>query len=165
MNMVARNYKRNRMAFHVVNKSLVFYVLDSSSTHFNGINYVSLYCCSANQPPNLTVLSSSSATTTPTPTARQPKSATSHNQALYAVGAGPSSAAGSGSGSLSGGSENSDLMIRLRESIKQKEEFLKSPVPASMSSASSINGNQAQSSSPAQQQHLQQHQQHFFPSQ
>nr|NP_608396.2 Rho GTPase activating protein at 19D, isoform A [Drosophila melanogaster]AAF50897.2 Rho GTPase activating protein at 19D, isoform A [Drosophila melanogaster] len=118
----------------------------------------------ANQPPNLTVLSASSATNTPTPTARQPKSATSHNQALYAVGAGPSSAAGSGSGSLSGGSENSDLMIRLRESIKQKEEFLKSPVPASMSSASSINGNQAQSSSPAQQQHLQQHQQHFFPS-
>ncbi|XP_044779476.1 rho GTPase-activating protein gacF isoform X5 [Drosophila simulans] len=119
---------------------------------------------SANQPPNLTVLSASSATNTPTPTARQPKSATSHNQALYAVGAGPSSAAGSGSGSLSGGSENSDLMIRLRESIKQKEEFLKSPVPASMTSASSINGNQAQSSSPAQQQHLQQHQQHFFPS-
>ncbi|KMZ10804.1 serine-rich adhesin for platelets isoform X4 [Drosophila simulans] len=118
----------------------------------------------ANQPPNLTVLSASSATNTPTPTARQPKSATSHNQALYAVGAGPSSAAGSGSGSLSGGSENSDLMIRLRESIKQKEEFLKSPVPASMTSASSINGNQAQSSSPAQQQHLQQHQQHFFPS-
>lgn len=102
MNMVARNYKRNRMAFHVVNKSWMFYVLDSSSTHFNGINYFSVYCCSANQPPNLTVLSASSATNTPTPTARQPKSATSHNQALYAVGAGPSSAAGSGSGSLSG---------------------------------------------------------------
>ncbi|XP_037727388.1 uncharacterized protein LOC119558185 isoform X3 [Drosophila subpulchrella] len=131
----------------------------------------------ANQPPNLTVLSASSATNTPTPTptARQPKSSTALSQALYAVSAGPgpssSSAAGSGTGSgpHSGGSENSDLMIRLRESIKQKEEFLKSPVPASLSSsasASSTNGNQAQSSSPAaqQQQHLQQHQQHFFPS-
>ncbi|XP_070075124.1 rho GTPase-activating protein 21-A isoform X1 [Drosophila takahashii] len=128
----------------------------------------------ANQPPNLTVLSASSATNTPTPTptARQPKSATVLSQALYAgvgVGAGPSSAggSGSGSGSLSGGSENSDLMIRLRESIKQKEEFLKSPVPASLSSSnsasSSTNGNQApqSSSSPAQQQ---QQQQHFFPS-
>ncbi|XP_050743601.1 serine-rich adhesin for platelets isoform X2 [Drosophila biarmipes] len=125
----------------------------------------------ANQPPNLTVLSASSATNTPTPTptARQPKSSTALSQALYAgPGSGPSSsaAAGSGQGPHSGGSENSDLMIRLRESIKQKEEFLKSPVPAclSASASSATNGNQAQSSSPAAQQHLQQHQQHFFPS-
>ncbi|XP_034672245.1 uncharacterized protein LOC117903844 isoform X4 [Drosophila subobscura] len=71
-------------------------------------------------------------------------------------------------------------MIRLRESIKQKEEFLKSPVPNTISSSSSsstttpgTNGNQAQSSpaqqqqqqqTPQQQQQQQQHHQHFFPS-
>lgn len=42
--------------------------------------------------------------------------------------------------------DTSDLMIRLRESIKQKEEFLKSPLP-----------------NVHQQQHHQQQQQHFFP--
>lgn len=95
--------------------------------------------CSANQPPNLTVLANTTATT---PTARQPKSAV----ALYAVNA--------------SGPENSDLMIRLRESIKQKEEFLKSPLPSGVLSASAssgaANGNAAQSSP--------QQAQHFFPS-
>lgn len=49
--------------------------------------------------------------------------------------------------------DTSDLMIRLRESIKQKEEFLKSPLP---------NVHQQHNS---QQQHhqQQQQQQHFFP--
>jgi len=104
--------------------------------------------CSANQPPNLTVLGSTTATT---PTTRQPKSAVALSQALYAVNA--------------SGTDNSDLMIRLRESIKQKEEFLKSPLPsgvlsasASVASASSSNGNASQSSP------HQQPVQHFFPS-
>ncbi|KAL7745107.1 hypothetical protein ACLKA6_008167 [Drosophila palustris] len=102
----------------------------------------------ANQPPNLTVLGSTKATT---PTTRQPKSAVALSQALYAVNA--------------SGADNSDLMIRLRESIKQKEEFLKSPLPSGVLSASgsvsSSNGNASQSS-PHQQQL--QPVQHFFPS-
>ncbi|XP_037807563.1 rho GTPase-activating protein 21 isoform X2 [Lucilia sericata] len=49
--------------------------------------------------------------------------------------------------------DTSDLMIRLRESIKQKEEFLKSPLP---------NVHQQHSNS-QHQQHQQQQQQHFFP--
>uniref|UniRef100_A0A1I8ND25 Uncharacterized protein n=1 Tax=Musca domestica TaxID=7370 RepID=A0A1I8ND25_MUSDO len=47
--------------------------------------------------------------------------------------------------------DTSDLMIRLRESIKQKEEFLKSPLP-------NVHQQQHQ-----QQQQQQQQQQHFFP--
>ncbi|EDV30051.2 uncharacterized protein Dana_GF15986 [Drosophila ananassae] len=133
-----------------------------------------------NQPANLTVLSAGPATSTPLPTARQPKPS---SQALYAAGpssaagqvaTGSAAAAGAGSGHGQGGGrgDNNDLMIRLRESIKQKEEFLKSPVPPSMSSSAgspSTNGNQLQSSPaqqqhhPATQQHQQQQQQHFFP--
>ncbi|XP_065363111.1 rho GTPase-activating protein 21 isoform X2 [Calliphora vicina] len=48
--------------------------------------------------------------------------------------------------------DTSDLMIRLRESIKQKEEFLKSPLP-----------NVHQQHNSQQQQHHHQQQQHFFP--
>ncbi|KAM7348294.1 rho GTPase activating protein at 19D isoform 2-T3 [Cochliomyia hominivorax] len=48
--------------------------------------------------------------------------------------------------------DTSDLMIRLRESIKQKEEFLKSPLP---------NVHQQHNSQQQHQQHQQQ--QHFFP--
>lgn len=50
--------------------------------------------------------------------------------------------------------DTSDLMIRLRESIKQKEEFLKSPLP-------NVHHQQQHSQ---QQHHHQQQQQHFFPS-
>lgn len=100
--------------------------------------------CSANQPPNLTVLAN---TTASTPTGRQPKSAV----ALYAVNA--------------SGPENSDLMIRLRESIKQKEEFLKSPLPSGVLSASaSASGGAANGNAAATQSSPQSQAQHFFPS-
>ncbi|XP_041451433.1 osteocalcin 2-like [Drosophila obscura] len=122
---------------------------------------------SANQPPNLTVLSGTGSITatssSSTPIARQSKSGSALSQALYvshaaAGSSGGGNGGGNGAASSSSSTENSDLMIRLRESIKQKEEFLKSPVPTTISSSSSsstntpgTNGNQAQSS-PAQQQ-------------
>ncbi|XP_030379307.1 rho GTPase-activating protein 21 isoform X2 [Scaptodrosophila lebanonensis] len=105
-----------------------------------------------NQPPNLTVLpgttvagGTATGIVLPLPNARQPKSAAALSHALYVA------AAGNNGGNGGNGGDNSDLMIRLRESIKQKEEFLKSPLPTPS------NGNATQSAA-------QQQQQHFFPS-
>ncbi|TMW41894.1 hypothetical protein DOY81_013026 [Sarcophaga bullata] len=82
--------------------------------------------CRSSPPANLTVLT------------RQQQLQQQHNAAAFYASNAPV--------------DTSDLMIRLRESIKQKEEFLKSPLP-----------NVHQQQQQQQQQILHQPQQHFFP--
>ncbi|XP_067640759.1 uncharacterized protein RhoGAP19D isoform X3 [Eurosta solidaginis] len=84
-------------------------------------------CCSSQPPPNLAVLSRQHQ--------QQQQQHYQHQQQqphpLYHTQSAPAVAAANSAyyASTSGAVDTSELMIRLRESIKQKEEFLKSPLP------------------------------------
>ncbi|XP_012155331.1 uncharacterized protein LOC101460900 isoform X4 [Ceratitis capitata] len=94
-------------------------------------------------PPNLTVLSR-----------QQQQHHLYQTQSAAAVAAAAANSAFYAPATGVGAVDTSELMIRLRESIKQKEEFLKSPLPHTHATLHSV---------PAVSHHTTAAQQHFFP--